>query len=318
MRFMNKTSVALASMALVGAAPGASAQQTTAAGEAQAEDLVVTARRIGIPVWRVNGPRTSMVLVGSIEGVPKGTRWDPGALATTLRKADRVMFPDTLGVAISPFSMIGYYVQWRRMATLPKGQSLAQLMPAEQFQRLVSLRNRGVLKAGFERRHPLHLAIELRGKVQREKDEAPGVGGYVRQTVKKHKVRLVPIATIKGKPIAQQFFATPARAYVPCLVAAIDLAEAGPGAVRARSQAWAERRVPDVLASPADKIFEACLPPALEAVDRPNLNGQVRRLMAEPQLTVAVIGLRNLAEPGGVLDSMTAAGFKITGPKWKS
>jgi hypothetical protein len=316
MRITNKAGLVLACLALAGAAPDASAQQSAGAEEA-AEELVVTARKIGIPVWRVHGPRTSMVLVGSIQGVAKGTRWDPGALATTLRKADRVMFPDTVGVSVSPLSMIGYYMKWRRMATLPKGQSLAQMMPAAQFQRLVALRNRGVLKPGFERRHPLHLAIELRNKVQREKDEAPGVDGYVRQTVKKHKVPLVPIATIKGKPVANDFFATPPRAYIPCLVASINLAEAGPAAVRARSQAWAERRVPEVLASPADKIYETCLPPALAAVERPSLNGQVRRLMAEPQLTVAVIGLRNLAEPGGVLDSLAAAGFKVTGPKWK-
>lgn len=247
----------------------------------------------------------------------KGTRWDPGALESTLRKADRVMFPDTVGLAVSPFAMAGYYLKWRRMATLPKGQSLAQMMPADQFQRLVALQRKGVLKAGFERRHPLHLAIDLRNKVQREKDEALGVDSYVRGTVKKHKIKLVPITMLKAKPLAQDFFATPARAYVPCLVASLNLVEAGPAAVRARSQAWAERRVPEVLASPADKIFDVCLPPAFEAADRPDLKGQLRRLMTEPQLTVAVVGLRSLAEPGGVLDSLAASGFDISGPRWK-
>jgi uncharacterized protein YbaP (TraB family) len=318
MRGTNKAGLLLASLALIGAAPGASAQQAASAEEAQAEELVVTARRIGIPVWRVHGPRTSMVLVGSIQGVAKGTRWDPGALATTLRKADRVMFPDTVGMAISPVSMIGYYMKWRSMATLPKGQNLAQLMPADQFQRLVALRNRGVLKPGFERRHPLHLAIQLRNKVQREKDEATGVDGYVRHIVKKEKLKQVPITMLKAKSVARDFFATPARAYVPCLIASMNLVEAGPAAVRARSQAWAERRVPEVLASPADKIFDVCLPPAFEAADRPDIKGQMRRLLAEPQLTVAVVGLRSLAEPGGVLNSLAAAGFKVTGPRWKA
>jgi hypothetical protein len=32
---------------------------------------------------------------------------------------------------------------------------------------------------------------------------------------------------------------------------------------------------------------------------------------------VAVLSLRSLAEPGGVLDGLAAAGFDIQGPAWK-
>jgi hypothetical protein len=39
--------------------------------------------------------------------------------------------------------------------------------------------------------------------------------------------------------------------------------------------------------------------------------------MSQPQLTVAVVNLRSLAASGGILDSLRAAGFKISGPAWK-
>lgn len=303
------TSIAGGSVAWAQAEPGAQ--------DASAEQLVVTARRTGIPVWRVTGPRTSIVLIGSIEDVAKGTKWDPGALATTLRQADRVMFPGQVGVAVSPFSMIGYYVKFKRMATLPKGQSLAQMLTPAQYQRLVALKNRGVLKAGFERSHPLHLSIALRRGALGKGGFAPGVGRYVSQTVKKHKIKTVPIRMIKAKPLVKDFFATPPREYVPCLMASVALAEAGPEANRARSQAWAQRRVPDVLASPADRVYDVCVPPALEATARPDLQPQIRTLLTQPQLTVAVVGLRSLAEHGGVLDDLSAAGFQVSGPQWK-
>jgi hypothetical protein len=41
-------------------------------------------------------------------------------------------------------------------------------------------------------------------------------------------------------------------------------------------------------------------------------------LLAQPQLTVAVVELGSLARPGGVLDSLAAAGFDVRGPRWKS
>lgn len=281
-----------------------------------AEEIVVTARRIGIPVWRVTSPTTSVVLIGSIEGIAKETRWDPGALEATLRKADRVMFPNTLGLTGSPFALVGYYMKWRKQATLPKGQTLASYLPRDQFQRLVALKNRGVLKAGFERTHPLHLALKLR-EVAEGKGHGPGVGRYVRATVKKHKVKMVPITTVKAKPFLNDFFSTPAQTYTRCLIDAISVAEAGPAAVRARSDAWAERRVAAVLGSPADKVYETCSPVAWGVLPRTDLRSQIRGLMSQPQLTVAVVNLRSLAAPGAILDSLAAGGFNISGPSWK-
>ena len=189
-------------------------------------------------------------------------------------------------------------------------------MPRDHFLRLVALKNRGVLKAGFERTHPLHLALKLR-KAAEGKGYGPGVDRYVRATVKKHKVKMVPIATMKAKPIVNDFFSTPTRTYTPCLIDSIAVAEAGPAAVKARSDAWAERRVPAVLGSPADKAYETCSPVAWGLVPGPDLRSQIRGLMSQPQLTVAVVNLRSLAAPGGVLDSLAAGGFKISGPAWK-
>lgn len=312
---MGKIGIA-AACAVLAMAPAA-AQGPVGAQAQQAEEIVVTARRAGIPVWRVHGPRTTIVLVGVIEGVSRDTRWDPGALTATLRKADRVMFPGMVEVSASPFAMIGLYLKWRKQATLPKGQTLASLMPANQFQRLVALKNRGIIKAGFERKHPLHLAIMLHDIAEGKRGNGPDPADLVKKAVRKHKIRTVPIRAVNAKALAKDFFATPPKAYLPCLLASLAVVEAGPGAVKARSDAWAQRQVPEVLASPADKIYEICVPPAFESAIPTNLPGHIRALMGQPQLTVAVLELRPLAEPGGVLDNLAAAGFDIAGPRWK-
>ena len=104
---------------------------------------------------------------------------------------------------------------------------------------------------------------------------------------------------------------------MPCLLDAVAVVEAGPGTVKARSDAWAERRVPDVLASPADKVQETCSPRAIGLLERPEFSLEARRLLSQPQVTVAVLDLRSLAAPGAVLDDLAGAGFTIQGPRWR-
>ena len=66
---------------------------------------------------------------------------------------------------------------------------------------------------------------------------------------------MVPIERSKAKPLVKDLFASTPEEHLPCLEASIAMAEAGPAAVQARSDAWAARRVPEVLASPADKVY---------------------------------------------------------------
>lgn len=293
--------------------------EMSASGQAvptKADEIVVTAQRTGVPVWRVTSPTTTLVLVGSIEGVARDTRWDPAALTEALRKADRIMFPSMVGLSASPLSLVGYMIKWRKQADLPRDQSLADLLPSAQFQRLVALQKRGLIKPGFERKHPLHLSIALRDTAAGKSGYGPSAGDYVRKAAKKYKIRMVPIATVGAKRVANDFFATPPRAYLPCLMASVALLEAGPGAAKARSDAWAQRRVHDALSSPAQQVQESCLPPALTAHKPADLRGDMRNFLGQKPLTVAVVELKTLARPGGILDNLQASGFDVRGPRW--
>src|SRR5688500_8692730 len=92
----------MAAIALASAAPA----QHKAEDRAQVEDIVVTGRRSGVPMWTVRSETTTLILVGGINGVAKTTQWDPTALTEALRKADRVMFPQSYALTASPFRAI--------------------------------------------------------------------------------------------------------------------------------------------------------------------------------------------------------------------
>jgi hypothetical protein len=303
----------LAAIALASAAPA----QTASDDQAQVEEILVTGRRSGAPIWTVRSEQTTLVLVGSIEGVSKTTHWNPEALVEAVRKADRVMFPQSHEFTASPFALIGWIAKWKAMGSLPKGQSLADFAGPEAMRRLEALRARGAVQGNFATRHPLHLADDLRDRAKRGIDYGRTAADHVRRAAKQYDLVLVPIERSKAKPLVKDLFASTPQEHVPCLEAAIGMAEAGPASVQARSDAWAARRVPDVLAAPSDRLSYACWPTAEIAEPGSELTEEAIRLLAEPQITIAVLNLRSLAEPGGVLDGLQAAGFDIQGPAWK-
>ncbi|HEX8482088.1 MAG TPA: TraB/GumN family protein [Allosphingosinicella sp.] len=305
---------AMAAIVLASAAPA----QNKAAGQAQVDDIVVTGRRSGVPMWTVRSDTTTLVLVGGINGVSKTTHWDPAALTEALRKADRVMFPQSYALTASPFRAIGWLAKWNSMGSLPKGQSLSAIAGPVAQRRLAALRARNMVRADYDRRHPLHLSNDLRDRAQGKIDYSRNVADYAANAAKKHKLaEVVPVQRSKAKPVVKDLFASTPQEHLPCLEAAITLAEAGPAAIQARSDAWAARRVREVLASPADAVWERCWPSGVFAERNAELLPQMKQLLAEPQVTVAVLSLRRLAERGGLLDGLEAAGFDIQGPAWK-
>lgn len=304
----------------------AAVQTLTTESNTTADEIVVTAQRIGIPVWRVTGPRTTIVLVGSIGRVVPGTRWNPEALDAALVQADRIMFPESMDISFGLFSVIGLIGKWRAQSSLPKGQTLQALMTPEQWARLVALRDRGILKPGFESTHPYHLAMTLSRSIRDKRKLETGADTYVRRYLSKNKAKEVPLAQASLKGMTAEFFASAPREHVGCLMDAVTLVEAGQAGVSARaeardrrSQAWATRRVPDALAARADDGQRSCWPRGsrMERVREASLSPDIRNLMTSPQVTLAVVSLDSLAGPGGVLDGLAAAGFDIQGPRWK-
>jgi uncharacterized protein YbaP (TraB family) len=309
--------LALAAPAIAkGKAPPAAAARE----QVQADEILIIGRRSGAPMWRVTGEDATIILVGGINGVSKTTKWDPEALIEALRRSDRVMFPQSMALTASPFRAIGWLAKWSAMGSLPKDQSLRQFVAPEHMRRLEALEARGMGKKGFERRHPLHLAFDLQGRARGDIDFGRNAAGFVSQAVKKYDlpVAVDPITKGKAKPVVKDLFASSPQEHVPCLLDSIAAAEAGPAAMQARSDAWAARRVKEVLASPADGYHDSCWPHGAGiGPSRDDLVAQMRQLLGEKGVTVAVLGLRSLAESDGILDSLQAAGYDIQGPEWK-
>src|SRR5690349_1386934 len=129
---MKRVAAALCLVAVAVSATS-SARPPASKDPANPEEIVVTAQRSGIPVWRVRGAAGTLVLVGTIEEVAKDTNWNPGSLAEALRGADQVMFPEDVRYTGGFFAVMSAPTKARRMERLPAGQTLAAYLTSEQL-----------------------------------------------------------------------------------------------------------------------------------------------------------------------------------------
>jgi hypothetical protein len=110
------------------------------------------------------------------------------------------------------------------------------------------------------------------------------------------------------------------RSHIPCLEAAMTAAEIGPEIIEARGNSWRRFDIPATMTNPLEVALGSCWPwadPQLGEEIRAIWVESITQAMGTDGVTVAVVPLRVLAEPDGVLDMLEEGGATILGPDWR-
>lgn len=319
MRTGARLTIASLLAAALASATSATAQTPPAAKEKaeEVEAVVVTAERAGIPIWRLHQGAGTVVLVGDIDQVPGGTVWRPSALQAAVARADAVILePEATGSALELGRVL---LRARSIMYLPEGQTVASRYGAALDARLAALVAAGKLTKDYGRLRPLILSSELLDAATGPRSAALNADEVAKRAAKRAKTPRRPVLRAPARTLIDDL-ETDSPDDLRCLEAAADAAEAGPEAARRRGRAWAERRIPEVLASPIERAHEACAfsrsGPIGDAV-RAAWRNTVDASLGRPGVVVAVAPLQTVAGPNGILDAMQAQGVRIEGPRWR-
>jgi uncharacterized protein YbaP (TraB family) len=279
--------------------------------------IVVTAQRSGAPMWIVETPSGTVILVGEIRAIPKTTPWEPARLEEATRAADRVI----LGARpkISPGDIFRLMFSGGKLTKLPDKTVASDYLDAAQLQRLEALA--AAHKEDYSRQSFLMTSFRmLREELRFNRDTARDASDVVKDAAEKADIAITRAATLRGEDVIDNLFEAPPTAHIPCLVAAMDAVEAGPGIVEERATNWRRFKIPAVMNNPLEAALGQCWPWADETLGselRTIWVDRIAEASANTGTTLAVVPLRVLAESGGVLDQLDARGFDIAGPPWK-
>lgn len=280
------------------------------------DEIVVTARRSGAPMWTIQTPAGAVILVGEIRNVPKATPWRPERLEGATTRAQRVILGTK--AKVSPGDILRLIFKGGGLTKLPKGRVAGDYLDAEQMARLRALETR--YDQDYAQKNFLMTAFDLLSKrLAFNRDTTDDASDIVRKAAGRADVPAQPVGEVRGEDMLDNLFAAAPETHIACLDAAMTATEAGGDIVTARGQAWTEFDVPAVMANPLEQALGRCWPwtndgfgPAL----RQQWVGAINEASAKPGVTLAVVPLLVLAEPDGVLDRLQAQGLPIVGPAW--
>ncbi|MEJ6790346.1 TraB/GumN family protein [Brevundimonas sp. BR2-1] len=308
----------LAAAALAGAPISTASMAQTPEPEAAStlDDVIVTARRAGAPMWTVERGDSVVILIGSIEGVPRDYAWRPEALEAATRESRRILYP--MEARASAADILRMLWRIRTIARLPNGTTIADHVPPELLVRLERLKAEE-RSDSWRTESLIGLSFDLLRDAGRER-RGRGAPTVVRDAARAARIPGEPVGVVRGDELIDNLITLPPSTYLRCVEVATTAAEAGPAGAAARLDAWSGLRVREVLANPLDQALGLCWPsgdPDIAPVVRTRWAEATNAALDQPGVTLGVAPLRILAEPGGVLDQLEAQGLDPRGPEWK-
>ena len=281
--------------------------------------IVVTAQRSGAPMWTIDTPTGTVILVGEIRFVPEATPWQPDRLKEAASGADRVIIRSR--PKFSPGDVFRLIFRGGRFTKLPKKTVAADYLDTAQRARLAALEEK--YDKDYDRGSFLITSFNLLSSQLDFDDDTldDDATDIVRKAADKADVRITRPERFRGEDLLDDLAEAPPESHIPCLEAAMTATEAGPAIIEARGREWTKFNVPAVMDNPLEVALGQCWPwadPEVGEEIRAQWTAMIEGAAAQTGTSLAVVPLRVLAEPDGVLDQLEARGFDVSGPEWRA
>lgn len=306
-----------ASLLLLAAAASTAQEIEPAPQSETTNQIIVTAQRSGAPMWFIETPTGTVILVGEIRAVPKSTPWFPDRLEQATAESDRVII--RARPKFSPGDALRLIFRGGRFTRLPDKGVAADYLTLEQRARLAALEEE--YDINYDRRSFLMTSFDLLARRLDFDDETTDdATEVVKDAADDADVPVIRPERMRGEDLLDNLAEADPRSHIPCLEAAMTATEAGQSIIEQRGADWRAFDVPAVMENPLEIALGQCWPWADDELGteiRDQWTGMIADAAADQGTTLAVVPLRVLAEENGVLDQLDARGFIIGGPLWR-
>jgi uncharacterized protein YbaP (TraB family) len=312
----------LAGMLLLGAvSPLAPSRADELPG--QLDEVVVTGERAGPGLWHVYRGSAQLWIFGTVSPLPKDMTWRSKQLETILGGTNQLLVPKPLDVGVA--RAIWLMLTQRDLFMLGHGKKLKDALPADLYARFAIQRAKlGDDPGKWEKYRPLIAAAFL------EEDALHRVGlstrldlaDEVRKLARKHRVTIDEFKIAGLHDLLDALRILPPATENKCVAAGLSTLESGLPRLMERANAWATGDVERIQNLPESAEVATCRAAITVDAGAGDLLALLRHtwllnmehFLQNGGVTVAVVDMDMLIEPGGFLDELRARGYSIDPP----
>jgi uncharacterized protein YbaP (TraB family) len=287
------------------------------------DDMVVTGERPGPGLWHVHRGTAQVWIMGSMSPLPKGITWRSKQVEQLLDSTNQVLVQKPFEIGIA--RILWLLITERSVLMITGGKRLKDVLPAELYARFAIQRAKYTNDPKkWERFRPLIAAAFLQQAAFHQVGLSTRVdlGAAMRTLAKKHHVEVEEIKIAGVSDVMEALKTLPPATENTCVAASLVTIERDLPRLVDRAQAWASGNVERIekLREPAE--VDACRAALDAGVGAADLIARMRRTwlstieahLQNGGVTVAVINIDMLLEPGGLLDELRAQGYEVDAP----
>lgn len=303
--------------------------------EAAPATVVVEGRRPGPGVWKVSKDGHVMWVFGLYSPLPLKMEWDASRVERLITHSQEVLLPPGVSIDVGFFRSLTMLPSMIGLQKNPDNAQLKDVLPADVYARWQVLKGKYIGDdESVERYRPIFAAEKLMQAGL--KKNGLSQGGEVRKQIetiaKLNEVKTVsPMLKIEledPRGTLKDFKKSPMED-VACFTKTLDGLDGDLDAMRVRANAWANGNIAEIKRldfaereqACGDAVFNSQLAknsPALHNV-RERMRAvwvqAVEKALAENASTFAVLQMKDIVDPKGLLADLQARGYTVESPK---
>jgi uncharacterized protein YbaP (TraB family) len=287
------------------------------------DEVVVTGERTGPGMWHVHRGTAQLWILGSMSPLPNGITWRSKQVEQVLDGTNQVLVQKPFEIGIA--RILWLLITEHNLLMVRGGKRLTDVLPADLHSRFAVQRAKFTNDPNkWERFRPLIAAAFLQQAAFHRVGLSTrlDLGAAMRTLAKKHHVRVEEIKIAGVGDVLEALKSMPPATENTCVAASLVTIESDLPRLVDRAQAWASGNVERIekLREPAE--VDACRAALDAGVGAAELIARMRRTwlgtfekyLQNSEVTVAVVNMDMLLEPGGLLDELRAKGYEVDAP----
>lgn len=298
------------------------------------QTVLVSGSRPGPGLWKVSKDEHVLWIFGTYDPLPTRMEWRSRDIEKVIASSQQYLKPPASKVGVGWMSGIGALPFVFGIQKNPDGAELKDVLPPEVYARWQPMKQKYFADDnGIERQRPIFVAMELSSRAKKAAglDGGRDIGKTIDKLVDKHKLQVVDASyriEIKEPGKAAREFKKSAMNDAACLTRTMERLETELDVLRSRANAWAVGELDEIRKlnyGGRDACFEGLAtsslaknqPELLTLMDKAAASwvSAAEKALATNASTFAVVQIKDILDPKGVIATLQAKGYTVEPPK---